>query len=112
MAKTVATLLGLAFVVVGIVGFVTTDPMGFHLSTAHNIVHLVSGAIALWVGGRGTLGAARTFCLVFGLVYGALGAIGFLAGDAANDRLFTVIPGQLVLGTRDHLLHILLGVVF
>jgi hypothetical protein len=31
-------------------------------------------------------------------------------GDASMDRMLSI--GPLVLGTRDHLLHILLGVVF
>jgi hypothetical protein len=111
MAKSVATLLGFAFVLVGIVGFVDADLLGFHLSTFHNVIHLVSGAVALWVGSRGTVRAARSFCLVFGLLYLGLGAAGFVAGDG-GDKILTIVPGDLVLGARDHLLHVVLGAVF
>ena len=121
MAKTVATLLGAAFILVGIVGFIAPGLMGFHLSVAHNLIHLVSGAISLYLGMAGTLAAARLFCIVFGIVYGLLGVAGFLlgrpatpqmAGMPSDSRLFSVIPGVLELGTSDHSLHILLGIVF
>jgi hypothetical protein len=112
MAKTVATILGIVFVIIGIVGFFAKDLLGAHLSPVHNVIHLVSGLVSLWLGSRGTMSAARAFCLVFGLVYAGLGAVGFLAGDAANDRLLTVIPGQLDLGARDHLIHVVLGAIY
>ena len=121
MAKTVATILGIAFLLVGIVGFVAPGIGGFHLSTAHNLVHLVSGALALYFGLSGTLSGARLFCIVFGAVYGLLGVAGFLLGSPgtpdmpgmeADSRLFKVLPGTLELGTMDHGLHILLGLVF
>jgi hypothetical protein len=112
MAKVVATLLGVGFVAVGIAGFFFPNLLNAHLSTAHNVVHLASGVVSLWLGSRGSLSAARGFCLVFGLVYLALGAVGFLAGDAANDRLLAVVPGTLELGTSDHLIHVLLGAVY
>lgn len=121
MAKTVATILGIAFLLVGVVGFVAPGVGGFHLSAAHNLIHLVSGAISLYFGLAGTLSGARLFCIVFGAVYGLLGVAGFLLGSpgtpsmpgmVADDRLFKVIPGTLELGTSDHLFHIVLGIVF
>jgi len=81
------------------------------LSMAHNLVHLVSGALALYFGLKGTLPAARTFCIIFGLVYGLLGVFGFIAGDG-TERILNLIPGQLMLGTMDHIVHMLLGAVF
>ena len=121
MAKTVATILGIAFLLVGVVGFVAPGVGGFHLSTAHNLIHLVSGAISLYFGLAGTLSGARLFCIVFGAVYGLLGVVGFLLGAPgrpsmpgmeADDRLFKVLPGTLELGTSDHMFHIVLGIVF
>lgn len=111
MAKTIATILGAGFLLVGIIGFIAPDLMGMHLSMAHNIVHLVSGALALWIGIAGSYGAARSFCFFFGLVYGLLGVLGFLMG-AGPDRMFTVIPDQLMLGRMDHIIHIVLGGLF
>jgi hypothetical protein len=126
MAKTVATLLGVVFLLVGLAGFFAPNLLGTHLRTTHNILHRVSGVVSLYFGLAASQSAAKAFCLVFGLVYGALGVLGFLLGQQAtvsmagmggaqqdaDSRLWTVIPGQLVLGTMDHLLHIALGVLY
>ena len=69
MAKTVCKILGVVFLLVGLVGFVSPNLLGAHLTAAHNVVHIVSGAIALYLGFAGTLAGAKTFCLVFGVVY-------------------------------------------
>jgi uncharacterized protein DUF4383 len=111
MANKVCTILGVVFLLVGILGFVMPGLLGAHLSNVHNIVHLVSGALALYVGLKGSASAAKTFCLVFGVVYLLLGIAGFVAGTG-DDRMFTVLPGQLMLGTVDHVIHLALGVIF
>jgi len=111
MAKKIATLLGVVFILVGLVGFLKHDLLGAHLSTLHNIVHLVSGALALYFGLKGTPAQAKLFCIIFGIVYGLLGVVGYLMGDSANDRMWRVMEG-LELGRMDHIIHILLGVLF
>ena len=111
MAKTIATLLGVVFILVGLVGFAAPGLMGAHLDPVHNVIHLVSGAIALYLGLRGSLSAAKMFCLVFGVVYLLLGIVGFFAGTD-GDRMLHVIPGVLEFGTVDHVIHVLLGAVF
>ncbi|MCI0487218.1 MAG: DUF4383 domain-containing protein [Blastocatellia bacterium] len=124
MAKTASTILGVVFIAVGGVGFVAPGLMGSHLSLSHNIVHLLSGAVALYFGLKGSLSGARMFSLAFGAVYGLLGAAGFLLGssgtpsagmplhETVDANLFTVIPGILELGMMDHIIHIALGVIF
>jgi hypothetical protein len=121
MAKTVATILGAAFVLVGIVGFIAPGLLGYHLSAAHNIVHLVSGAAALYFGLAGSMASARLFDIVFGAVYGLLGIVGFIAGSeqtagvpghSPDPNLWRFIPGVLELGRMDHILHIILAIVF
>ena len=123
MAKTIATILGVVFLLVGILGFVAPGMLGMHLSVAHNLVHIISGAIALYLGLKGTLAAARTFCLVFGVVYLLLGVAGFLLGGdsqhtvggithGTDSRLLSVIPGTLEFGSMDHTVHVLLGIIF
>jgi hypothetical protein len=109
MAKTVAKILGIVFVLVGIVGFIAPNLLGAHLNTLHNLVHIISGAIALYFGFAGSLSAARLFCIVFGIVYALLGICGFLLGGAP-DHMFNV--AGLHLGTMDHIIHILLGIIF
>ena len=109
MAKTVCKILGVVFVLVGLIGFAKSDLLGAHLTTPHNVVHLASGAIALYLGFAGTLSAAKAFCLVFGVVYLALGILGMALG-VAPDRTWMV--GPLHFGQADHAIHVLLGVVF
>lgn len=126
MAKTICTLLGVVFLLVGLLGFVAGDSMSnltfAHLSPVHNVIHLLSGAVALYLGLKGSLSAARTFCLVFGAVYLLLGVVGYFAGGAhapsagipgpASDHMMRVLPGSLELGSGDHGIHVLLGIVF
>ncbi|HEV2706554.1 MAG TPA: DUF4383 domain-containing protein [Pyrinomonadaceae bacterium] len=126
MAKTICTLLGAVLLLVGLLGFISpggmSDMTGAHLTAVHNVVHLLSGAIALYLGLKGTLAAARLFCLVFGAVYLLLGIVGYLTGGAhplsagipgpPSDRLLRLLPGSLELGSADHGIHILLGIVF
>jgi hypothetical protein len=111
MAKTVCKILGIVFLLVGVCGFFAPTLLGAHLSPAHNVVHIVSGIVAIYFGFAGSLSGARGFCLVFGIVYLALGFLGqFVLGDPAMDRMWHV--GPLALGRVDHFIHILLGVVF
>src|SRR5437660_12233667 len=110
MAKSIFTIMRIICLVLGVVGCAEPDVMEMHLNAAHNIIHLVSGALALYFGTRGTYEAARGFCIIFGIIYGLLGLIGFLAGG--TNYALTVIPNQLVLGKMDHIVHIILGVVF
>ena len=104
MAKTVANLVGVVFILVGIVGFLKHDLLGAHLGTVHNVVHLVSGALSLYFASRG-LAQARMFCLVFGAVYGLLGVVGLIKGTLD-------LPGGLMLGQMDHYIHIAIAVLY
>src|ERR1044072_1359987 len=122
MAKLVCKLLGIVFVLVGVAGFVAPGLLGTHLSLAHNAVHIVSGLIALYFGFAGSPSAARTFCLVFGVVYLLLGIVGFVMGHPGastitgmmmeDSKMWKVIPGTVELGKMEHIVHCLLGVVF
>jgi len=87
MIKSAALVFAVAFLAVGILGFVpavTKDEMLlgiFHVNTAHNIVHLASGAAAL-LAGLTSSGAARAYFKVFGVVYGLVAVLGLVQGDA------------------------------
>ncbi|MET0621864.1 MAG: DUF4383 domain-containing protein [Pyrinomonadaceae bacterium] len=123
MAKTICKILGVVFLLVGILGFLAPGLLGMHLSLAHNLVHLISGALALYFGFSATLSAARLFCIAFGVVYGLLGIAGFLLGhggthtvdvppDGGDTSLFAALPGSLELASMDHIVHILLAAIF
>ncbi|HKR66062.1 MAG TPA: DUF4383 domain-containing protein [Thermoanaerobaculia bacterium] len=111
MANRVATILGIGFLLVGILGFVSSNLLGAHLTLAHNVIHLVSGAISLWLGLKGSPAAAKQFCIIFGAVYLLLGIAGFFAGSG-TDRMLTILADQLMFGTMDHAIHVLLGAIY
>ena len=110
MVTRTSTLGGALLVVVGLLGFAAPGFMGMHLSALHNVLLLLSGGLAIYFGLKGTPAAARTFCLVFGAMYGLLGLAGFVAGGP--DYTLTIIPGALVLGPIDHAVHLILGAIF
>ena len=101
---------GVLLVVVGLLGFIAPNFMGMHLSAAHNVMLLLSGVLAFYFGLMATEAAGRTFCLVFGAVYCLFGLAGFVAGGMGYT--LPIMPGALVLGTMDHLAHLILGAVF
>lgn len=109
MAKTVCKVLGVVFLLVGCIGFISPGLIGAHLTPPHNAVHIISGVIALYFGFAGSLSGAKAFSLVFGVVYLALGILGLALGTGA-EHMWNV--GPLMLGQVDHGIHILLGVVF
>lgn len=122
LAKRIATILGIGFIGVALLGLVMPDLLGMHLSHVHHVVHGLTGIISLWIGLKGSESAAKTFCIVFGLVYAGLGIAGFALGTQgapsgdvpgpSDAKLLRVIPGMLELGTMDHIVHILLGAIY
>ena len=110
MAKTVCKILGVVFLLVGLLGFTQVlAPIGAHLTPVHNMDHIVSGVIALYFGFAGSHSGARGICLVFCIVYLALGIFGMVMG-ADPGKMWHV--GPLELGTADHGIHLILGAIF
>ena len=110
MAKTVCKVLGVILLLVGLLGFThLLDPLGAHVGPAyatHNLVHIVSGILALYFGFAGSLSGAKGFCIVFGIVYGLLAVVGFVKGTLDIPAL------KLMLGQVDHVIHVVLGIGF
>lgn len=105
MAKTVAKIMGVVLLLVGVLGFThVLDSLGAHLNPAHNLVHILSGVIALYFGFAGSLSGAKGFCIIFGLVYLLLGILGLSMGD--------LNIGPLMLGKVDHGIHLIVGAIF
>ena len=109
MAKTVCKILGVVFLLVGVCGFAAPNLLGAHLMPIHNVIHIVSGAIALYFGFAGTLSGAKIFALVFGVVYLALGVLGLVMGTGV-EKMWML--GPLHFGQMDHLIHVVLGLAF
>ena len=87
MRQTAAKIFGVVFLAVGILGFVPQAMDGckllglFCVNPTHNMVHLLSGAIALAVGLSSEV-ASIWYFRIFGVVYGLVAILGYSSGDA------------------------------
>jgi hypothetical protein len=110
MLRALGILFGIIFVLIGIIGFMPSmSPADmlfgiFHVSALHNVIHLLAGLIALWTAFTSTR-AVKGYFQIFGIVYLALGVLGFFYGD--EDVL-----GFLSNNIPDAILHSLLGALF
>jgi len=90
MAKPFSIVLGVVLLAVGLWGMATGghshDLLVFGINANHNLVHLLSGALALVAGFAGARYAAF-YCLVFGSVYGLVAVLGFFNVAYAVDLL-------------------------
>ena len=86
MIRSLALFFGAAFVLGGTLGFVpgvTQNGLYFGIfvvNTAHNVMHVASGAIFIIACGLGAR-AARLWFQAFGIFYAAMAAMGFAVGD-------------------------------
>jgi hypothetical protein len=104
MTKTIVTILGVVFVLIGIWGFVSEPILGlFEVNVLHNVVHILSGVLALWAVSKGAE-AITLFSKVFGVVYGLVAVLGFVAPALMMDLL--------AVNMADNILHVILAVVF
>ncbi|MGE5541150.1 MAG: DUF4383 domain-containing protein [Bacillota bacterium] len=109
MAKTLAIVFGIVLVIVGVLGFVPNTLVGagdtFATNLAHDLVHLVTGIILLAVAFMAS-GKSGLWLKILGVVYLVLAVVGFVL--APNGGILF----GLNVNPADHLLHIVLGVVF
>jgi len=103
--RTAGQILGIVFVLVGILGFVQNpivSPTGlFVVNTAHNLVHLLSGVVIL--AGVYSFGAGLGLKIV-GVVYAIVAILGLAMG---GDMLL----GLIAVNAADHWLHVVLAAV-
>jgi hypothetical protein len=109
MAKTLAIVFGIVFVLVGILGWVPNPLVGagaiFDTNHAHDLVHLLFGLILLAVGFMAPA-ASALWLKILGVVYLLIAVLGFLLVPNGGNLL-----GLVTTNMADHLLHIVLGVV-
>jgi hypothetical protein len=100
-------ILGLVYLVVGAVGFTVSgshafvgehggDLLGFQVNGLHNVVHLAVGLLLL-VGAVAGAMAAKSLNIIVGVVYLAVGVLGFFVPGPLN---------VLALNMPDHYLHL------
>ena len=104
-AKLAATVIGIVFVAVGLLGFVNNPVLGlFAVDTIHNLIHILSGVVLL-AGAYSSLGSSMALKIV-GIVYGIVAILGFFLVNEAGMLL-----GIFVVNTADKWLHVGLAVV-
>jgi hypothetical protein len=111
---------GATLVLAGILGFfysadfstgdATTNPANhdallgiFDVNGWHNVVHIVSGLVALTLANSWT--GSRLYAWGFGLIYLAVAAAGFAIGDGHS------ILGLIPINTADNFLHVAIAVL-
>jgi uncharacterized membrane protein HdeD (DUF308 family) len=113
MAKAICKVLGVVFLIIGLLGFISPNLLGMHLSGIYNIIHLISAALALYFGFAASPGAARAFSLIFGAIYLLIGALGVITPDLVIELLQArYAPGEPRNLAADNIVHLLLGAIF
>jgi hypothetical protein len=109
-AKWYAIVVGVVLVLVGLLGFISNPIVGdpqnnpiFVTGMVHNLVHIVTGALALYIG-YGMSGTSRANGLIgFGVLYAVI-----LVLTLVDPDLFGLL--NYPVNTMDHVLHAVLAV--
>lgn len=111
----VAKVFGIVLLLVGLLGFVSNPLVGdpgaagegalFGTNLLHNLVHVVSGLVAIWAGflSGSPERHSRAYNLGFGAVYALVTVLGVLAPELMLDLL--------AINTEDNLLHLAIALV-
>jgi hypothetical protein len=103
-AKMAAIVLGIVFVVIGLLGFVNNPVLGiFQVNALHNVVHIVSGLVLL-AGAYTSFGSSMAL-KVIGIVYAIVAVLGFFLVSADGMLL------GLAMNEADKWLHVVLAIV-
>lgn len=105
-ADVIATTLGIVFVAAGLIGFIpnplASDGGYFHVNTAHNAVHILTGVLLL---ASPSLGLPVVMIRVVAILYAAVAVFGFIAPEAVT------MGGLIAMNHADHWLHAALAIV-
>lgn len=108
--RTVAMLVGIVFVLVGVLGFIPALVPGgallgiFAVNSLHSIVHLLIGILGI---AAASTGWPRLYNRVVGVVYFALAILGFIPALVPNGALL----GLVSINLSDNFLHLVVGAV-
>ena len=107
MAQKIISWFGYLLTAVGVLGFVPFLVMDgnllgiFEVNALHNIIHLATGLIAIYIGSMNDMGKSKMFFKVFGVVYALVAVLGLLMGGN--------IFGLIMTNMADTLLHIVIA---
>ncbi|MGD9656226.1 MAG: DUF4383 domain-containing protein [Methylocystis sp.] len=105
-ADFVATILGVVFVAIGLLGFLSnpliSDVGYFHVNAGHNFAHLIAGALLLL---SPYFGVPVMMIRALAIVYTAIAVLGFVAPKVVE------LGGLIALNMADNWLHAVIAVV-
>jgi hypothetical protein len=105
--RTAGLIIGIVFILVGILGFIPNPLVSaeglFMVNTAHNLVHLISGAFIL--AGVYSFGSGTALKIV-GVVYAIVAILSFIMPGEGGMML-----GFIMMNAADHWLHVALAIV-
>jgi preprotein translocase subunit Sss1 len=107
MTKKLSMVLGVVFIIVGILGFIPNPIVGmdkiFHTNLIHDLVHILLGVVLLVGGSKSNAGASMTLKVV-ALVYLLVAILGFIMGPGK-------LLGLVEVNSADNWLHLVLALV-
>lgn len=109
MLRALAILFGILFLIAGILGFIpmyspNDQLIGYFLiNPLHNLIHIITGIIALWVG-FSSAHASKIFFKIFGVMYVVVALLGLYYGD---QPIFGLIANNM----PDVGLHFVVGII-
>ena len=106
--RIVALVIGVVFLLIGILGLIVAPTsgslLGFDVDLVHNLVHLLTGILGI---AAAFTGWSRLFNQVFGVVYLLVGLAGLIPALYFDQRLL----GLMHVNAADNVLHLLVGLV-
>ena len=90
--KTYGMVIGAVLVLLGLVGFVNNPVLGiFGVNLAQNLLHLVGGALILWLASKGSARPTNMWVGVIALVVGVLWFVPFTGGvGGLLEQIFNI----------------------
>lgn len=105
--KNIGMIFGVIFIILGLLGFVNgAGIVGdglFQTDTTHDVIHLITGLILLFVAMKSVDSIGMTL-KVLGIIYLLVAILGFI-GDGNVLSLFVV-------NTADNVLHLVIAIIF
>lgn len=120
ITQTISLIVGFILFVLGLAGILYPSFAGLHLSTFHSTVVAIAGGTLFYNGYKDNDRDSFIACLCFGLFFGLHSIAGFAFGKPGNPgvgyqapdpELLRIIPNFSELGTLDHVLNGIIGVV-
>ncbi|HEY4505929.1 MAG TPA: DUF4383 domain-containing protein [Candidatus Paceibacterota bacterium] len=106
MVKKINLILGIVLIIIAIWGFASNMVLGvFEVGMWHNLVHLITGILALIFAFRGEA-SGRAFLKVIGIIYLLVAIIGFFTPDGSS------ILGFIEANNAGDWLHLVLAIIF